>query len=201
MNRTWKYGLILLGVVASITVLVVCLGALIVFNGNETEFETEDFSEFDAEVPLPLAEAEAESAGNDTTGQATAWVAGAGFVPLVVDWTTRQVLRRVPLREKIKSVVIRFNSFQRKFLMPLHTYLSVLALTLGILHLTLSSCPTNPFPEIGLIVMGILTATGLIFKWKKTPAALKKYFYKFHASLIVSGILSAILITGHLVMD
>jgi hypothetical protein len=201
MNKTWKYGLILLGVVASITVLVVCVGALIVFNDNEIEYETEDFSEFDVEVPLPLAEAEAESAGNDTTGQATAWTAGIGFAPIVLDWVTRQVIRRVPMQEKAKAMFARFNGWQRKFILPLHTYLSIVALLLGILHLTLSSCAANPFPEMGLILMGALTVTGLVFKWKAAPSLMKRWFYKFHASLIVGGILSATLITGHLVMD
>ena len=85
--------------------------------------------------------------------------------------------------------------------MRFHTYLSILALGLGILHLNLSYCAANPFPELGLILSGILVATGLFFKWKAVPAALRKVLYQFHASLIVSGVLLVILYTGHAVMD
>ena len=85
--------------------------------------------------------------------------------------------------------------------MPFHTYLSILALGFGILHLTLSSCVANVLPEMGLILSGILVAAGLLFKWKAIPTKIRKTLYQFHASLIVSGVLLVILYTGHAVMD
>jgi len=140
------------------------------------------------------------STGDEFTGEATAWLFGASTVPVGLDLIARTITRDAPLGERVKGFIRRANSVQRKYLMPFHTYLSVLALGLGILHLTLSSCVTNPLPELGLILSGILVASGLLFKWKAIPNTVRKALYQFHASLIVSGVLLAILFTGHAVM-
>jgi hypothetical protein len=138
--------------------------------------------------------------GNEFTGEATAWLFGASTVPVGVDLISRTVIRYVPLGETVKGFIRRVNNFQRKYLMRFHIWLSILALGLGILHLTLSSCIANPFPEWGLILTGILVVSGLLFKWKAVPSAIRKTLYKFHASLIVTGVLLVILYTGHAVM-
>jgi hypothetical protein len=146
-------------------------------------------------------EAWQDSTGNEFTGEATAWLFGASSVPVVVDLISRTAIRYVPIGETAKGFIRRINAIQRKYLMPLHTWLSVLALGLGILHLTLSSCLTNPLPELGLFLCGLLVATGLLSKWKAIPAILRKALYQFHASLIVTGALLLILFTGHAIMD
>ena len=107
----------------------------------------------------------------------------------------------MPFGDTVKRFIRRANIIQRHYLMPLHTYLSILALGLGILHLTLSSCIANLLPELGLILMGVLVITGLLFKWKAVSKTFRKALYQFHASLIVSGVLLVILYTGHAVMD
>jgi hypothetical protein len=141
-----------------------------------------------------------DSFGNEATGEATAWLFGASTVPVGVDLLSRTVIRHAPLRERVKGCIRRINSIQRKYLMPFHTYLSVLALGFGMLHFTLSSCIANPLPELALILSGILVASGLLFKWKAIPATFRKALYQFHASLIVSGVLLVVLSTGHAVM-
>jgi hypothetical protein len=141
------------------------------------------------------------STGNEFTGEATAWLFGASCVPVGIDLISRTVIQYAPFGKTIKGFIRRINNTQRRYLMPLHTYLSIVALSLGILHLTLSSCVANPFPELGLILSGILVATGLLFKWKVIPTTFRKVLYQFHASLIVSGVLLVILFTGHAVMD
>jgi len=45
-----------------------------------------------------------------------------------------------------------------------------------------------------------LVTTGILFKWKVVPAFLRKALYKFHASLMVTGVLLVILYIGHAVM-
>jgi uncharacterized membrane protein len=145
-------------------------------------------------------EALQNNTGNEFTGEVTAWLFGASSVPVGVDLISRTVIRYVPVGGTAKSFLQRINNFQKKYLMPLHTYLSIAALGLGILHLTLSSCIANPFPELGLILTGILVTTGLLFKWKAIPALLRKTLYKFHASLMVTGVLLVILFVGHAVM-
>ena len=139
--------------------------------------------------------------GNEFTGEATAWLFGASGIPVVVDLMARAVTRYIPIGGTAKSIIRRINTFQKKYLMPLHTYLSILAFGLGLLHLVLSSCIANPFPELGLILTGILIISGLLIKWKAVPPLFYKAFYKFHASLMVTGVLLAILVAGHAVMD
>jgi hypothetical protein len=138
--------------------------------------------------------------GNEASGEATAWLFGASTVPVGVDLLSRTVIRHAPLRESVKGRIRRINSIQRKYLMPFHIYLSVLALDLGILHLILSSCVANPLPELALILSGILVASGLLYKWKAVPTNFRKILYQFHASLIVSGVLLVVLYTGHALM-
>jgi hypothetical protein len=145
-------------------------------------------------------EALQNNTGNEISGEATAWLFGASSIPVGVDSISKTVIRYVPIGGAVKNFLRHINSLQKKYLMPFHTYLSIAALGLGILHLTLSSCIANPFPELGLILTGILVITGLLFKWTAVPALLRKTLYKFHASLIVTGALLVILFTGHAVM-
>ena len=140
------------------------------------------------------------STGNEFTGEVTAWFFGASAVPVAFHLISRTVLRYMPISIANKGFIRLINNSQRKYLMPWHTYLSIIALGLGALHLTLSSCNANPLPELGLILSGVLIASGLLFKWKAVPTSLRKPLYKFHASLIVSGVLLTILVTGHAVM-
>ena len=146
-------------------------------------------------------EALQNNTGNELTGEITAWLFGTSSVPVFIDLILRKIIRYGPFAGSLTGFLQHFNQLQRKYLMPLHTYLSIAALGLGILHLTLSACIANPFPELGLILAGILVVTGLLFKCRDVPPFLRKAFYKFHASLIVSGVLLVILYSGHAVMD
>jgi hypothetical protein len=149
---------------------------------------------------LSYRDAWQNSTGNEFTGEATAWLFGVSAVPVGIDLISRTVIRYVPLGETAKGFIRRINNIQRKYLMRFHTWLSILALGLGILHLTLSSCAANPFPEWGLILTGILVTTGLLFKWKAVSSKFRKTLYKFHSSLIVTGALLIVLVIGHSVM-
>ena len=142
-----------------------------------------------------------DSTGNEFSGEATALLFGASMIPVGLHLISRTIVRYAPFGDTVKKFIRRINNVNRKHLMPFHTYLSILALGLGILHLTLSSCIANPLPELGLILSGVLVATGLLFKWKAVPIKFRKALYQFHASLIVSGVLLVILYTGHAVMD
>jgi hypothetical protein len=142
-----------------------------------------------------------QNTGDEFTGEVTAWLFCASMIPVGLDLLFRFLLRLGFLGEASKRFINRINCVQKKFLMPLHTYLSTMALGLGILHLTLSSCVLNPLPEIGLYVSGFLVITGLLIKWKVVPKSTFKVLYKFHTSLIVLAFLYVILIAGHSVME
>jgi hypothetical protein len=141
-----------------------------------------------------------DSSGDEFSGEVTAFFFGASIIPLVIDLILRALVHYVPIGETVKKFIRRINRVQRKYLMPFHTYLSILALGCGILHLTLSTCAANPLPEFGLIITSILVTTGLLFKWYAIPKTIRKVLYQFHTSLIISGILLLILYTGHAVM-
>ena len=169
--------------------------------------EVDELVEIGVTAPNPfrayfaLRETWLDNTGNEFTGEATALLFGASCIPVVVDMISRSIIRVAPFGESVKGFIRRINNVQRKHLMPLHTYLSSLALGIGILHLIMSSCVANPFPESGLNLSGILVATGLLFKWKTVPANIRKGLYQFHTSLIVSGVLLVILFTGHAVIE
>jgi hypothetical protein len=138
--------------------------------------------------------------GDESTGEITAWLFGVSMIPVGLDLFFRLLVRLNFLGQTSNGFLLRVNAFQRKYLMPFHTYLSILALGLGILHLTRSSCVLNPLPEIGLILCGVFVITGLLIKWKVFKKSFGKALYKLHTSLIASGILVAILVVGHSVL-
>ncbi len=154
-------------------------------------------------APATLVEHEARPAqtGDEFTGEVTAWLFGVSSVPVGVDLISKTATRYLPLGERVNTFVRRLNTTQRKYLMPFHTYLSILALGLGLLHLSLSTCAANPLPELSLILCGVLVLTGLLFKWKAIPATFRRALYQSHTSLIVTGFLLVILFTGHAVMN
>jgi hypothetical protein len=184
-------GALIISIVGSALLIV------IVFDLSQSGRAVSNFTQ----AYFSFREALQNNTGNEFTGEATAWFFVVSSFPVGVDLIARTVPRYVPIGGTAKNFLRHINNLQKKYLMPLHTYLSIAALGLGILHLTLSSCVANPFPELGLILTGILVTTGLLFKWRVIPAFLRKALYKFHASLIVSGILLTILFTGHAVMD
>jgi hypothetical protein len=187
---------------ALIGVMIISLASIALFL-----FVVHELDESGQAVPnfmqayFSFREALQNNTGNEFTGEATAWLFVASSIPVGVDLIAITVPRCLPIGGRANSFLRHINTVQKKYLMPLHIYLSIAALGLGILHLTLSSCIANPFPELGLILTGILVTTGLFFKWKVVPTLFRKYLYKFHTSLIVSGVLLAILFIGHAVMD
>ncbi len=150
-----------------------------------------------------LVEGEARPAqtGDEFTGEVTAWLFGASSLPVGLDLISRAVIRSAPIGETVKGFIRRTNNLQKKYLMPFHTYLSILMLGLGLLHLSLSTCAANPLPEWSLILCAVLVVTGLLFKWKAVPATFRRALYQLHTSLIVTGFLLVILFSGHAVMD
>jgi hypothetical protein len=140
-----------------------------------------------------------ENDGNEFTGQISGWLFGIACVPVAFSLTARLVGRRVALRPGVKGLHEWSTRVNRRYLMPFHTYLSIPALALAIFHLELSSCP-NPLPEWGLILAGILVATGVIVKLRIVPR-LAKRIYQFHSSLVVSAMLVGVLLAGHVIMD
>jgi hypothetical protein len=144
-----------------------------------------------------------ENAGNGFTGQAAGWLFGISCLPVAFCISTRFINRQAALPLPIKRPLEHFARANKKYFMPFHTYFGILGLILGIIHLIFSSCP-NPLPEWGLIIAGLLVATGMLIKYRiaaKLFPRFVKRIYQFHASLVVTGILAVVLLAGHILMD
>jgi hypothetical protein len=192
------------GILAGLLILTAAGMAVVFLFLDEASGDGEDLNELTSlsSFSFPLRWGE-ENQGNEFTGQTAGWLFGISCVPVVFNLTTRFIIRRIPLSSRLKAASEWLSRANRKYLMPFHTYLSILAFALAVIHLLLSNCP-NPFPEWGLIGAGILVVTGLIIKLRlavKISPKLVKWIYQFHTSLVVSGILVSILLAGHVLMD
>jgi hypothetical protein len=196
----WKCCLVAIGLAVGGALLASGLASLVLFS-DQLEPVLAEPGKLVKGYQNAWSEPELDREGNELTGQASAWIAALGMLPVALDMASRQAISRAPLSVRIKNGFRRFNQAQRKILMPLHTWFSLLGLSIGLAHLFLSSCPGNPFPEWGLVLMGTLSATGLLVKLRIVPKALVKRIYQFHASLLLSGLLVVILLAGHLWMD
>jgi hypothetical protein len=199
-----KYLFLFGGILIGLVILMAAGIGVLVLLLDEIGDDGEGIAKFTSLLTFPnFLRGGQENEGNEFTGQTSGWLFGIACVPVIFCLTARLISRRVSLRPRLKSALEWFTRVNKKYFMPFHTYLSILALALAIVHLMFSSCP-NPLPEWGLIGAGILVTTGLIIKLRiasKSFPKLVKYIYQFHASLVVSGILVSILLAGHVLMD
>jgi hypothetical protein len=197
-----KYLLIIGGILIGLCILLTAGIGLVFLVLEQAGEGGEGLTKFRSLLSFPWLSRTGEE--NEFTGQTSGWLFGIACVPVVFCLVSRQINRRISLRPRLKSALEWFARVNNKYVMPFHTYLSVLALVLAIVHLIFSSCPLNPLPEWGLIGAGILVATGLIIKLRiasKPFPKLIKRIYQFHASLVVSGVLVSLLLAGHVLMD
>jgi hypothetical protein len=204
MMTASKYLLLFGGILIGLFILMAAGMGLLVLLLDEVSEDREDIAEFTSRLhfSFPLRR-DLENEGNEFTGQISGWLFGIASLPVVFCLTARFISRRISLRPRLKGLLEWFTGVNKKYFMPFHTYLSILALVVAIVHLLFSSCP-NLLPELGLIIAGILVATGLAIKLRiiaKVSPKFVKRLYQFHASLVVSGILITVLISGHILMD
>jgi hypothetical protein len=202
---TTKYLVVFGGILIGLFILMAAGVGVLALLLNEASEDGELIAELTSLMPFTFTVREGLQAneGDEFTGQTSGWLFGIGSIPVLLCLVARFINRRVSAQSTLKNTLAWFTRVNNKYFMPFHTYLSILALGLAILHLLFSSCP-NPFPEWGLIIAGILVVTGLIIKLRiaaKIFPKSVKYFYQFHASLVVSGILVSVLLIGHTIMD
>ena len=199
-----KYLLLFGGILIGLFFLMAAGMGLLVVLLDEAGEDGINIAEFNSQLPFSfMGRANQENEGDEFTGQISGWLFGIACLPVVFNLTARLISRRVSLHPRLKELLEWFTRKNKKYFMPFHTYLSILALVVASLHLLISSCP-NPLPEWGLIIAGILVVTGLIIKLRiasKLSPKLPKGIYQFHASLVVSGILGFVLLAGHVFMD
>jgi len=185
---------------------LVAVVSLIVFVMDEIGIDEDKI--FSGVIPLlpavlidwPFTEPEEKDEGDEFTGQVSAWLFGISCLPVAINLIAMRALRQGPGQSRVKEWIKRFNSWQRKHLMPSHTFLTLGALAVAGAHYLMSTCSSTFLPELGLLSMAILVGSGLLIKLKFGPPSFRKRNYQFHASLVISGALVTILFLGHVIV-
>jgi hypothetical protein len=191
--------------------LVLCVGCILVAghvladdDGKEksTRHEMREHDGDHEELKVRAAAlVDADDDGNEITGQMAAWLWAGANLTVVLSILIKSVNRYVPLKQAVKSAFSRFNAHQKKYLMWSHYYLNPLILCVALVHWLLSRCPSTQLPEWGLLIMSILTLSGIAVKFKLLPVTLKARVYKWHKQPLFFLALIAVLVFGHSIAD
>lgn len=139
--------------------------------------------------------------GNETTGEVAAWLFAFANLPVLFGLLFRSINRFASLTDKAKITLKKLKNAQKKYLMPLHYFLNIIALLLAIIHFSLSNCRSSFLPELGLGLMACIVVVGAMLKMNTTPKGVKKIFYKIHTSPLTMGFVVSVLLVGHSIVD
>jgi len=139
--------------------------------------------------------------GNALTGQTAAWLLAAANMTVVLSMLMKGAGRYFRLQPETRSVIKRFNQFQKKHLMRFHYVLNPAALGIAGLHFLLSSCGKSSLPEWGLLMVAIMVLLGAMVKFKIAPKWMRGVICRLHASPAVFSAWILVLVAGHLIMD
>jgi hypothetical protein len=182
-----------------LSLIVICIAgfaALFTVTGiadDECDFERED------QHNIPFLESDNE--GNETAGQMAAWLLLVANLPVALSLLIKGTNRFAPLRAELKKTLANLNRVQKKALMWLHYYLNPAILGIALWHWLSSHCKSSALPELGLMVMVIVIALGVLIKFKLCPKAFRKYAYQIHTQPLVFLAMFMVLTVGHLIVD
>jgi len=205
---SWRFMNINRGVFIRVSLaLILCvvpIGVLIIGLDEIGIEEDQVIRRLVSQLPLsPLRsglDGEEDGEGDEVTGQAAAWTLGLSILTVAFSLLGRTIIRYNRLQVATKHRINRFNLTQKKYLMPLHYFLSPMALLLGVTHWFLSSCRTTSLPEWGLGMMAFCVGSGAIMKLKLAPPCLRKGIGRLHMNLVIFSVLLILLVTGHLIV-
>jgi hypothetical protein len=138
--------------------------------------------------------------GNEFTGQFAAWIFAAANLSVAFSLILKGIMRLPNLSTTTKDRIKFVNKSQKKRLMRLHYFLNPVAVMLGLLHFSLSSCRSSPFPEWGLAAASALALIGMLIKFNVLPR-IRKSVYKIHTSPVPFGLIFVVLLIGHSLID
>jgi len=139
--------------------------------------------------------------GSETVGQIAAWLLLAANFPVALSILIKWVNRFFLVKTRLKNKLIRFNRFQKKYLMRFHFFLNPLILGIALWHWLSSQCRSTSLPEYGLVIMCGLTVLGLVLKFKLCPKRFIKSIYQFHTQPMILIGMVIVLSVGHLIVD
>jgi len=138
-------------------------------------------------------EDEFEDIGEDV-GTVSAWLLGltlAYFGWKRVLPTIRKHLKQTEQKDRLKSL----NTWNKKVL-PLHTLLGVAALVTGTIH-GLMMDEDALILWIAVALMGVLSISGGLMRWKWPPREVKKGARLLHMQRLLSAVVVILLLVGH----
>jgi hypothetical protein len=139
--------------------------------------------------------------GNEFTGQSAAWIFAAANLTVGLSLLSRGLTTRPQLSSRTKERIRKLNQIQKKGLMRFHYWLNPLGLLLAVIHFSLSTCRSSPFPEWGLVGAATLVLIGSVIRFKLSPKRFRKTVYRIHTSPLSVGLVLIVLLIGHSIVD
>jgi hypothetical protein len=139
--------------------------------------------------------------GNEFTGQSAAWIFALANLTVALSLLSKGLASRPQLSSKTKERIRKLNQIQKKGLMRFHYWLNPLGLLLAVIHFSLSTCRSSPFPEWGLGGAATLVLIGSVIRFKLSPKSLRKTVYRIHTSPLFIGLVLIVLLIGHTIVD
>ena len=136
---------------------------------------------------------EFEDLGEDV-GTVSAWLLGLTLV--YFGWkrvlpTIRKHLKQTDQKDRLKSL----NTWNKKAI-PLHTLLGVAALVTGTIH-GLMMDEDALILWVAVALMGVLSISGGLMRWKWPPKKVKKGARLLHMQRLLSAAVVTLLLVGH----
>ena len=136
---------------------------------------------------------ELEDLGEDI-GTISAWLLGLTLV--YFGWkrvlpTIRKHLKQTEQKDRLKSL----NTWNKKAI-PLHTFLGVAALVTGTIH-GLMMDEDALILWVAVALMGVLSISGGLMRWKWPPKKVKKGARLLHMQRLLSAAVVILLLVGH----
>ena len=186
-----------------ITVLmIICFAGLaFLFSASGMADEHRGRSHFEREDQHSFPFSESDNEGNETAGQIVAFLLIVANFPVTLSVLIKSTNRFLPTGADLAKSLLKFNRIQKKALMWLHYYLNLASLGIAAWHWLASRCKSSALPELGLMIMVTLIASGFLIKFKLCPKVFRKNIYQIHTQPIVFTAMILVLTVGHLIVD
>lgn len=130
----------------------------------------------------------------ESLGEVSAWL--LGLTLLYFGWKRalppiRKLLKAAGEREQMKKL----NSWNKRAI-PIHTFLGTAALVTGFIHGLLMD-ESNLLLWLAVFLMGVLSVSGGLMRWKWPPREVKKGARLLHMQRLLSIVIVILLLLGH----
>jgi len=188
--------------ITMVSLVVICIaGSGALFAATAIADDDHGVRRYEREDQHSIPFLESDNEGNETAGQMAAWLLLVANLPVALSLLIKGTNRFAPLRAELKKTLVNFNRIQKKALMWLHYYLNPAILGIALWHWLSSRCKSSALPELGLMVMVIVIALGLLIKFKLCPKFFRKYAYQIHTQPLIFIAIFLVLTVGHMIVD